>query len=59
MIGALVAFGSTFFLVGLLLTLLEAKGYVNAKTQFGNFKGDIGPVLLILGAVLTTIGVLA
>jgi len=53
----LLGIGILSFICGLLLTIAEAKGLVNASTQFGLFSGVAGPVFLGIGLVLQAIGV--
>ena len=45
------------FLIGLLLTLAEAKGLVSASTQFGKLCGAVGPVVFAIGLGFQAIGV--
>ena len=55
--GFLFGTGIIGFLVGLVLTIAEAKGAVSASTQFGKFSGAAGPVCLFIGLVLQAIGI--
>ena len=45
------------FLIGLLLTLGEAKGLVNASTQFGKLCRAVGPVVIAIGLGFQAISV--
>ena len=50
--------GLLSMLIGLVLTVVQTKGSVRARTQFGDFSGAVGPVVLVLGLVLQAISVL-
>jgi hypothetical protein len=50
--------GLLSMLIGLVLTVVQTKGSVRASTQFGDFSGAVGPVVLVLGLVLQAISVL-
>ena len=45
------------FLIGLLLTVAEAKGLVRASTQFGKLCGAVGPVVFAIGLGFQAISV--
>jgi len=55
--GFLFVIGILGFVVGLLLTQAGAKGSMRASTHFGDFRGEVGSVVLGIGLVLQTISV--
>ena len=55
--GFLFGIGILCFLIGLLLTLAEAKGLVRANTQLGTISGVVGPVVFAIGLGLQAISV--
>jgi len=55
-IGGLIAVGALSGLIGFILLLLDVGGRVSADTEFGEYSGPVGGVLLVLGIVLMALG---
>jgi hypothetical protein len=55
-IGGLIAVGALAVFIGIVLLLLGVGGRVSADTEFGEYSGPVGGVLVVLGIVLMALG---
>jgi hypothetical protein len=56
MLEGLIGTGLLSVIIGLILLLLGIGGRVSADTEFGEYSGPVGGVLLVLGIVLIALG---